>query len=132
MIERRDLVTDELRLVVPAGWSERTLPTLAARPFVMEPVGTTAREWALTVCRQAGFEPDVRYTSTDLQIHRRLAESGLAAALLPDLSDPHDCQDVVAARLPGRPRRQVFTAVRRGAASHPNVHTFVTALERAT
>jgi DNA-binding transcriptional LysR family regulator len=50
----------------------------------MEPVGTTAREWATAVCRQAGFEPEVRYTSTDLQIHLRLVESGLAAALLPD------------------------------------------------
>jgi len=61
--ERHDLLTDELRLVTPAGWSERSLPELASRPFVMEPVGTTAREWATAVCRQAGFEPDDRYTS---------------------------------------------------------------------
>jgi DNA-binding transcriptional LysR family regulator len=80
---RHDLLTDELRLITPAGWSGRSLPSLASRPFVMEPVGTTAREWATAVCRQAGFEPEVRYTSTDLQIHLRLVESGLAAALLP-------------------------------------------------
>ena len=43
-----------------------------------------AREWATALSRQAGFEPGVRYTSTDLQIHPRLVESGLAAALLPD------------------------------------------------
>ena len=126
--ERHDLLTDELRLVTPTGWSERSLPSLASRPFVMEPVGTTAREWATGACRQAGFEPDARYTSTDLQLHLRLVESGLAAALLPDLSGAGDRHDVVARRLHGRPRRQIFTTVRSGAARHPNVQAFTTAL----
>ena len=126
--ERHDLLTDELRLITPAGWSERSLTSLASRPFVLEPVGTTAREWATAACRQAGFEPDVRYTSTDLQIHLRLAESGLAAALLPDLSGAGDRQDVLTHRLQGRPRRQIFSTVRRGAARHPKVQAFTTAL----
>ena len=127
--ERHDLLTDELRLVTPAGWGERSLTSLASRPFVLEPVGTTAREWATAACRQAGFEPDVRYTSTDLQIHLRLAESGLAAALLPDLSGAGDRQDVLTHRLQGRPRRQIFSTVRRGAARHPKVQAFTTALQ---
>ena len=127
--ERHDLLTDELRLITPAGWSERSLTSLASRPFVLEPVGTTAREWATAACRQAGFEPDVRYTSTDLQIHLRLAESGLAAALLPDLSGAGDRQDVVTHRLQGRPRRQIFSTVRRGAARYPKVQAFTTALK---
>jgi DNA-binding transcriptional LysR family regulator len=127
--ERHDLLTDELRLITPAGWSERSLTSLASRPFVMEPVGTTAREWATAACRQAGFEPDVRYTSTDLQIHLRLAESGLAAALLPDLSGAGDRQDVLTHRLQGRPRRQIFSTVRRGAARYPKVQAFTTALK---
>jgi len=127
--ERHDLLTDELRLITPAGWSERSLTSLASRPFVLEPVGTTAREWATAACRQAGFEPDVRYTSTDLQIHLRLAGSGLAAALLPDLSGAGDRQDVVTHRLQGRPRRQIFSTVRRGAARYPKVQAFTTALK---
>jgi hypothetical protein len=52
----------------------------------MEPHGTPARHWAVAACRQAGFEPDVRYTTADLKIHLRLVEEQLAAALLPDLS----------------------------------------------
>src|SRR6516162_8024822 len=127
--ERYDLLTDELRLVTPAGWSERSLPELASRPFVMEPVGTTAREWATAVCRQTGFEPDDRYTSTDLQIHLRLVERGLAAALLPDLAGARDRHDVIAHRLSGRPRRQIFTTVRRGATSQPKVQAFTTVLK---
>ena len=127
--ERHDLLTDELRLVIPAGWSERSLPSLASRPFVLEPVGTTPREWATAACRPAGFEPDARYTSTDLQIHLRLVESGLAAALLPDLSGAGDRHNVVAHRLHGHPRRQIFTTVRRGAARHPKVQAFTSALK---
>jgi len=127
--ERHDLLTDELRLITPAGWSEQSLTSLASRPFVLEPVGTTAREWATAACRQAGFEPDARYTTTDLQIHLRLVESGLAAALLPDLSGARDRHDVVAHRLHDRPRRQIFTTVRSGAARHPKVQAFTTALK---
>jgi DNA-binding transcriptional LysR family regulator len=127
--DRHDLLTDELRLITPAGWSERSLPSLASRPFVLEPAGTTAREWATAACRQAGFEPDARYTTTDLQIHLRLVESGLAAALLPDLSGAGNRHDVAAHQLQGRPRRQLFTTVRSGAAHHPKIQAFTTALK---
>ena len=127
--ERHDLLTDELCLITPARWSERSLPSLASRPFVLEPAGTTARQWATAACRQAGFEPDARYTTTDLQIHLRLVESGLAAALLPDLSGAGNRHDVTAHRLAGRPSRQIFTTVRRGAARHPNIQAFTTALQ---
>ena len=127
--ERHNLLTDELWLITPASWSERSLASLASRPFVLEPVGTTARQWATAACRQAGFEPDARYTTTDLQIHLRFVESGLAAALLPDLSGASDRQDATAHRLPGRPRRQIFTTVRSGAAHHPKIQTFTTALQ---
>jgi DNA-binding transcriptional LysR family regulator len=126
--ERHDLFADELRLALPIGWSDRPLDGLASRPFAMEPLGTTAREWATAVCRHAGFEPDVRFTSTDLQVHLRLAESGLAAALLPGLSGAAHHHGVLTRRLPGRPRRQIFTTVRRGSAAHPRIQAFTTAL----
>jgi DNA-binding transcriptional LysR family regulator len=126
--ERYDLLTDELRLITPAGWTERSLPSLASRPFVLEPVGTPAREWATAACRHAGFEPDARYTSIDLQFHLRLVESSLAAALLPDLSGTGDQREVIPRQLDGRPRRQIFTTVRRGTARHPNIQAFTTAL----
>ena len=127
--ERYDLLTDELRLITPAGWSERSLRGLVSRPFVLEPVGTTARQWATAACRQAGFEPDARYTTTDLQIHLRLVESGLAAALLPDLSGAGERHDVAVHRLPGHPRRQIFSTVRCGAAHHPKIQSFTSALK---
>ena len=127
--ERRDLFADELRLAVPAAWPGPSLSALAARPFAMEPLATTAREWSTAVCRRAGFEPDVRYTSTDLQVHLRLVESGLAAALLPDLSGAAHHAGVVAHHLPGRPRRQIFTTIRHGAAADPRIQALTTALQ---
>ncbi|MFJ8106232.1 hypothetical protein [Streptomyces sp. NPDC096132] len=36
------------------------LRSLADHPWAMEPEGTTARHWAIALCRGAGFEPDVR------------------------------------------------------------------------
>lgn len=51
--------------------------------WAMEPPSSDAAAWARNVCRQAGFEPRVRFESPDPNVHRRLVEQGLAAALLP-------------------------------------------------
>jgi DNA-binding transcriptional LysR family regulator len=130
-IERRKLLSDELRLVMPAAWSDLALDRLSGRPWVMEPPGTPAREWATAVCRDAGFEPDVVHTSTDLVIHLRLVEAGHAAALLPDLAQARGRTAISTRALPGKPVRQVFSAVRRGGMAHPAVVAFEDAVERA-
>lgn len=126
--ERRDLFTDQLRLAVPAAWLQQRLPALAEHPFVMEPPGTTAYDWSVALCRAAGFEPDVRYSSTDLQIHLTLVAHGLAAGLVPDLAGAAAHGAVALHALPGRPARAVFAAVRLGAADHPTVAAFTDAL----
>ena len=40
--------------------------------------GTASREWAEQLCRDAGFEPDVRFETADLMAHIRLIRSGNA------------------------------------------------------
>jgi DNA-binding transcriptional LysR family regulator len=129
--ERHDLLTDELLLVTPSGWPEESLEALAERPFVMEPATTPAGQWASAACRQAGFEPDVRYATTDLQIHLRLVEEQLAVALLPELSGARDRRATKVRPLPERPMRRIFSAVRRGASDRPAVHAFTEALARS-
>jgi DNA-binding transcriptional LysR family regulator len=127
--DRVDLLTDELFLVTPSGWPERCLRELSERPFVMEPAGTPAGLWAMGACRQAGFEPDVRYLSTDLQIHLRLVEEQLAVALLPELSGARSRGSATTVHpLEGRPARQLFTAVRRGARNHPAIQAVTEAI----
>src|SRR5699024_2373264 len=76
------LVDDPLRLAVPkilAGMVTE-LTDAAALPWIMEPAPAASRHWALQQCRMAGFEPDIRYSSADLQAHLQLIESGEAVA----------------------------------------------------
>lgn len=113
-----------------AGRAEgRGVRGLAGVAWVMEPEGTASRQWATRLCREAGFEPDVRFESTDLLLHLRLVERGLAAALLPGLVWAGRPPTVQVDRLPAEHRiRRLFTASRRGGGEHPAVRAFRTAL----
>ena len=122
--DRTDLLRDELVLAAPTGWAARRLADLGDRPFVVEPATTAAGQWTLAACRAAGFEPDVRYSSTDLGIHLRLVREGLAAALLPELASAREVPGVAVHRLEHRPARTIFAAVRRGASERPAVRAF--------
>ncbi|MET9295299.1 LysR family transcriptional regulator [Streptomyces sp. NPDC003077] len=141
-IEQEDLYEDALRLALPGAVAARlpgadaspeaTLRVLAAHPWAMEPEGTAARHWAMTLCRNAGFEPDVRFESTDLLLHRRLVEQGHAVALLPDLVWSDGPPTVPLRELPpGHRTRRLFTAVRRGSSRHPAVAACREALRQA-
>jgi len=61
----------------------------------------------------------VRYESADLLVHARLAETGHAVAVLPDLVWETRQPRTELVDLPGRPNRQVYTAVRTGAETRP-------------
>ncbi|MFD0416952.1 LysR substrate-binding domain-containing protein [Streptomyces sp. NPDC127108] len=129
-LERADLCADPMRLALPRPVPEgadaddprAALRALAGLPWVMEPEGGAARRWATTVCRAAGFEPDVRFESPDLLLHLRLVERGHAVALLPDLVW-RGGEPTVALRAlpPGQGARTLFTVVRRGRGRHPAV-----------
>ncbi|MBB3038529.1 LysR family transcriptional regulator [Hoyosella altamirensis] len=135
-LDRQLLTGDAIRLALPpvdgaaADFSAVSgLDAASELPWVMEPSGSASRHWAEQACRQAGFEPDVRFETADLQAHVRLVESGNAVAFLPDLvwvgREPH-------ARLlglEGDPRRTIFTAIRASSARHPAVRAIRSALE---
>jgi DNA-binding transcriptional LysR family regulator len=120
-LHREELCTDALRLAVPPGRVIRSLSEAAELPWVMEPRGTASRHWAEQLCRLAGFEPDVRFETADLQAHIRFVESGNAAALLPDLVWAGGSASVTLVELPGDPRRTVFTAVREASRSRSSI-----------
>ncbi|MFH9087887.1 LysR substrate-binding domain-containing protein [Streptomyces sp. NPDC017673] len=138
-LEQEDLLDDPLHLALPtpAGTGEADGPTAALRsladhPWVMEPEGTAARQWAVTLCRDAGFEPDVRFETTDLLLHLRLVEQKHAAAFLPGLVWTGQSPTVTLRPLPrGQRTRRVFTVVRRGRGQHPAVLACRKALLRA-
>jgi DNA-binding transcriptional LysR family regulator len=127
-LEQEFLGDDSMHLVYPgvtnATKVQEALRMLADHPWVMEPDGTAARRWAMTVCRGAGFEPDVRYESADLLLHLRLVEQGHAAALLPDLVWLGRRRTIPLRPVPfGQKTRTLVTAVRRGSSRHPAIQT---------
>lgn len=129
-----DLTTDEVRLAVPppghAFDDIRTISDAAGAPWVMEPPGVASRHFAEQACRVAGFDPDVRYETADLQAQISLIESGHAVALLPDLLWRNRRPSVALHPLPDRPHRTIFTSARRASAQSPGVTATRRALSR--
>jgi len=135
-LDRRPLTTDAIRLATPPAatgrYAARDIRDARDAPWVMEPRGAASRHWAEQACRRAGFEPQVRFETADLQAHVRLIQTGHAVALLPDLiwqGTPRASVELVP--LDGDPRRTVFTSTRLASATHPSVTAFRDALERA-
>jgi DNA-binding transcriptional LysR family regulator len=122
-LDRAALTTDAIRLAVPPPAPGRdpirTLADTAGLPWVMEPRGAASRHWAEQACRSAGFEPDVRFETADLQAQIRLIESGNAVALMPDLVWTGRSTSAQLLDLPGDPHRTVFTSARRSSAQRP-------------
>ena len=137
-LDRVHLAADTIRLALPphpargrADASGSPLAAASALPWVLEPEGTASRQWAEQLCRDAGFEPDVRFETADLMAHIRLIRSGNAAGLLPDLVWAGEAPSVTLVDLPGHPEREVFTSTRQAAAARPAVMACRDALTRA-
>lgn len=132
-LDRQVLGTDPIRLATASIDDDPppTLAGLAGRPWVMEPQGTAAREWAVQQCRAAGFEPEVRYELADLTAHVQLIAAGHAVGLLPDLLWAAQHPPVLLTELPGRPVREIFTAERHSGAARPGIRLVRDAIAEA-
>lgn len=113
-VDRVELTRDRLLLVTPPAWGVDQLPDVAERAFALEPTTTPAGAWVVGLCRAAGFEPAVRCTSTDLQVHLGFVRAGLAAEVLPELAARGHDAGVRCMDLPGRPERTISTVTREG------------------
>ncbi len=133
-LDRATLTSDAIRLATPpVGLGGETITSLAdtaALPWVMEPHGAASRHWAEQACRSAGFEPDVRYETADLQAQIRLIESGNAVALMPDLVWTGREKSVQLLELPELPHRTIFTSTRKAGRIHPAILACREVLER--
>lgn len=123
-LDREPLTTDLLRLAVPPSgkpWDHiASVEQTAELPWTMEPVGTASRHWAEQLCRRAGFEPDVRFVTDDLEAQIALIESGNAVAILPDLMRVRRRPAVRVIDVDPR-RRSVFTATRAALSQTPAI-----------
>lgn len=119
-LDRRTLTRDAIRLATGPG-GPVSVADAAHSAWVMEPVGTATRHWAEQACRLAGFEPDVRFETADLQTQIRLIESGNAVAFMPDLVWTDRTTTATLLTLPQKPQRTIFTAVREASTSRPAI-----------
>lgn len=126
------LVNDPLRLAIPANLAHdvKQLTDAAGFPWIMEPTPAASRHWALQQCRVAGFEPDIRYSSADLQAHVQLIEAGQAVAILPGMLGGYRPPQVTWVQLDTAPQRHIFLAMRRASAGHPAVAAVASAIQR--
>ena len=126
------LVDDPLRLAIPNHLATQInqLTDAASLPWIMEPAPAASRHWALQQCRTAGFEPDIRYSSADLQAHVQLVEAGEAVAILPGILGGYRPPNVSWVALDTTPHRHIFFAMRHASAQHPAVAAVAAALQR--
>lgn len=124
------LYEDPMRLAVRDP-TVRAIAELAEHPWVMGPVGTPARQWAMSLRHEAGFEPDVAFESAGMLVHARLAAHGHAAAFLPDLVWFDRTPDVTLLEPASTHRRTILATVRSASGDHPLIHTMLAALRRA-
>ncbi len=129
-LRRETLVEDEISLAT-AMPQVRSLEDCTDTPWVMEPRGTASRHFAEQTCRRAGFEPDVRYETADLQAHLALVTAGEAVSLLPGLMWTAVPESLRRTALQGAPRRTVFAAMRATTTVDPAVTSVLSALRAA-
>ena len=131
-LDRTVLTHDAIRLAVPPRARRvHTLADSAGLPWVVEPRGAASRHFAEQACRQAGFEPDIRFETADLQAHAALIRSGNAVALVPDLFWQGRRPGVRLIDLPTAPLRTVFTGTRHSMAQRPSIRAARVALDAA-
>jgi len=131
-VDRLEVCVDALELALPrdvgvAG--SAGLEQAANLVWVMEPRGSMAREWAMSVCRSAGFEPDVQFESSDMLVHRELVRRGHAAAFLPRLLAQAMPADLPTTAPLGQHRR-IFSLVRQGSQHRLSIKAVREALAR--
>ncbi|MGD7001812.1 LysR family transcriptional regulator [Corynebacterium halotolerans] len=115
------LARDPLHLVTPRSWGEADITALGDAAWIMEPADTQAGQWAMAVCRRAGFEPAVIAETSDVMMHVRLVEQGVGAALIPELALTGVDRQAVHTTPVADDARVISVAVRRGAGAHPAI-----------
>ncbi len=131
-IDRSPLMSDEIRLCIGGEWAAATtLAGVADAVWVMEPVGTATRHFSEQMCRSAGFEPDVRFETADLQAHVRFIEEGLAVGFLPGLMWSRSRLEPTSLPLLPLAERTIFTAARVSSRHDAAIGVVRAALEEA-
>jgi DNA-binding transcriptional LysR family regulator len=120
-VERADLLTDPVRLVLPASHPAALehpaavpLAALAGTAWATGHHGMGWAEMTERTCRAlGGFDPDIRHRTNDADVTLALVARGHAVSLLPDLIIPRaDARLAVRDIAEGPVSRRIFAATR--------------------
>jgi DNA-binding transcriptional LysR family regulator len=133
-VARFTLFAEDMLVAAPAGrfTGPVALADLAGEIWAAEPAGGTCGRAARAACRAAGFEPDVRYVSSEPGVVLCVVRAAGAVSLMPRLSlaEAPPGIDILPVAGPGA-RRVVFAARRRGSANRPAIALLLTRLRAA-
>ncbi len=123
-VDYQDLLYDRMRIAVPVGQASvgDIWQLVRNHPWVVESLGATSRVWIEALCRELGFEPDIRFIADDLLVQERLVATGCAVAILPDILGAEERPGIVLADIPHGPyARRILTAARRSTTERPSI-----------
>lgn len=129
-VTQLDLFTEPMFLATTVGHEKQDggAALLAQAHWVLEPRSSPCGRWAVDWCRRQGFEPHIRYESSDLLTHVRFIERDLAVGFLPKLLAPHVPPSVQLLPLAAPQTRTVFLSTRTATRRHPAVKALHEAL----
>jgi DNA-binding transcriptional LysR family regulator len=139
-IDRYDLLTDPVHLVLPARHplarrhrEAVPLAELAGERWTAGPAAMGWDEMTGRACRELGdFEPDVRHRTNDPTVIVALVAAGLAVAMLPALALPESPRGVAVRSIAEGPlTRTIFAATRSTDAARPSTQALLGALGEA-
>ncbi len=132
-IVRVELFAEDMLVAAPAGRfaGPVNLADLKGEVWAAEPPTSTCGRAARAACRAAGFEPDIRYVSSEAGGVLAAVQAG-AVSLLPRLGLARPPAGVDALPVAGHgARRIVFAAHRHGSASRPGIALLLARLRDA-
>ena len=132
-VDRRDLLEEDVLLIVPVGASGAVAGRRRARGLGRRPCRGTGHSAAVEhLCnRRGGYAPDIRHRTDDGLILRALVASGQAVTLLPALIATASPEVAARPIAEGAVHRTIFTAARTGAAESPAVTAIRDAIQLA-
>ncbi|WP_030911195.1 LysR family transcriptional regulator [Streptosporangium amethystogenes] len=114
----------------PAAEEAGPLREVRDAAWIMASPGTLCHTVTLHVCRSAGFTPRARHHADDFAAVLALVAAGQGVSLVPQLAA---AQPPAGVRLiPLSIRRRTHIAYRQGAATHPAIAAFVSAIRAST
>lgn len=126
------LLDETVFLATPSAAKPSEDPIAEARDaaWIVGSPGTACHAVTLQICRSAGFTPQVRHHADDFAAVLALVAAGLGVSLVPQLATAEAPAGVHL--IPLTARRRTRITYRQGAAGHPAIAAFTTAIREST